>query len=93
MEMMADTIFLGFKIAVDSGCSHKIKKIDDPWKISYNKLRQHIKKQRHHFADKHSSSPNYGFFQQLCTDVRVGTQGRLSAEELMLSNCGAGEDA
>ena len=32
------------------------------------------------------------FFQQLCTDVRVGTQGRLSAEELMLSNCGAGED-
>ena len=25
-------------------------------------------------------------------DVRVGSQRRLSAEELMLSNCGAGED-
>ena len=25
-------------------------------------------------------------------DVRVGPQRRLSAEELMLSNCGAGED-
>ena len=26
-------------------------------------------------------------------DVRVGPQSRLSAEELMLSNCGAGEDS
>ena len=25
-------------------------------------------------------------------DVRVGPERRLSAEELMLSNCGAGED-
>ena len=61
VETMADIIFLGFKITVDSGCSHKIKKIDDPWKISYNKLRQHIKKQRHHFANKGPSSQGYGF--------------------------------
>jgi len=26
-------------------------------------------------------------------DVRVGSQRRLSAEELMLLNCGAGEDS
>ena len=26
-------------------------------------------------------------------DVRVGPQGRLSTEELMLSNCGVGEDS
>ena len=33
-------------------CSHKIKRqILAPWKKSYGKLRQHIKKQRHHFAD------------------------------------------
>ena len=25
---------------------------DTPWKKSYDKPRQHIKKQRHHFADK-----------------------------------------
>ena len=26
-------------------------------------------------------------------DVRIGPERRLSAEELMLSNCGAGEDS
>ena len=33
-----------------------------PWKKSYNKHRQHIKKQRHYFANKYPASPNYGFF-------------------------------
>ena len=28
-----------------------------------------------------------------CTDVRVGPWRRLSTKELMLSNCGAGEDS
>ena len=32
-----------------------------PWKESYNKPRKHIKKQRHHFADKGPSSQSYGF--------------------------------
>ena len=32
-----------------------------PWKKSYDKPRQHIKKQRHHFADKGPSSQSYGF--------------------------------
>ena len=31
------------------------------WKESYDKARQHIKKQRHHFADKGPSSQSYGF--------------------------------
>ena len=31
------------------------------WKKSYDQPRQHIKKQRHYFADKHSSSQSYGF--------------------------------
>ena len=31
------------------------------WKKSYDKHRQHIKKQRHHFADKGPSSQSYGF--------------------------------
>ena len=33
----------------------------DPWKKSYDKPRQHIKKQRHYFADKGPSSQSYGF--------------------------------
>ena len=32
-----------------------------PWKKSYGKPRQHIKKQRHHFANKGPSSQSYGF--------------------------------
>ena len=32
-----------------------------PWKESYDKSRQCIKKQRHHFADKGPSSQSYGF--------------------------------
>ena len=32
-----------------------------PWKKSYDKPRQHIKKQRHHLANKGPQSPSYGF--------------------------------
>ena len=32
-----------------------------PWKKSYDKPRQSIKKQRHHFADKGPCSQSYGF--------------------------------
>ena len=33
-----------------------------PWKESYNQSRQHIKKQRHYFADKDPYNQSYGFF-------------------------------
>ena len=32
-----------------------------PWKNSYGKLRQHIKKQRYHFPNNGPSSQSYGF--------------------------------
>ena len=32
-----------------------------PWKESYDKPSQSIKKQRYHFADKGPSSQSYGF--------------------------------
>ena len=34
---------------------------DTPWKKSYDQPRQHIKKQRHYFANKGPSSQGYGF--------------------------------
>ena len=46
VETVADFIFLGSKITVDSDCSHEIKTLA-PWKKSYDQPRQHIKKQRH----------------------------------------------
>ena len=51
VEAVADFIFLGSKITVDSDCSHEIKTLA-LWKESYDKARQCIKKQRHHFANK-----------------------------------------
>ena len=39
----------------------KKKKMLVPWKEGYDKPRQHIKKRRHHFADKGMYSQNYGF--------------------------------
>ena len=33
-----------------------------PWKESYDQTREHIKKQRHYFANKGPSSQGYGFF-------------------------------
>ena len=32
-----------------------------PWKESYDKPRQHIKKQRHYFAEKGPCNQRYGF--------------------------------
>ena len=41
---------------------HAAMKLKDaPWKYSYDKHRQCIKKQRYHFADKGPYSQNYGF--------------------------------
>ena len=48
MERVTDFIFLGCKITAEGDCSH-------------DKPRQHIKKQRHCFADKSPSSQGYGF--------------------------------
>ena len=57
-EKVADFIFLGSKIIADGDYSHEIK-TPVPWKKSYDKPRQHIKKQRHHFANKGPSSQSY----------------------------------
>ena len=51
VETVADLIFLGSKITADGDCSHEIKTLT-PWKEGYDQPRQHIKKQRHYFANK-----------------------------------------
>ena len=57
METVTDFNFLGSKITADGDCTMTLA----PWKKSYDKPRQHIKKKRHHFADKGPSIQNYGF--------------------------------
>ena len=45
METVTDLMFLGSKISVDGDCSQKRLA---PWKKSYDKPRQHMKKQRYY---------------------------------------------
>ena len=52
VETVADFILGGSKITADGDCSHE---------ISYDQPRQHIKKQRHYFANKGPSSQDYDF--------------------------------
>ena len=59
-EAVADFILEGSKITADDECSHEIKTLT-PWKKSYDQPRQHIKKQRHYFANKGLFSQSYGF--------------------------------
>ena len=56
VETESDFIFLGSKITADGDCSHEIKRC----LLLERKARQHIKKQRHYFANKGPSSQGYG---------------------------------
>ena len=60
VEAVTDFILLGSKITAHGDCSQEIKRLA-PWKKSYDKSRQCIKKQRHHFADKGPYSQSYSF--------------------------------
>ena len=61
LETVTDFIFLGSKITVDGKCSHEIKRCLLLGRKAITNLRQHIKKQRHHFANKGPYSQSYGF--------------------------------
>ena len=52
VEVVTDFLFLGSKITADGNCSHEIKRRLLFGKKSCDIPRQHIKKQRHHFANK-----------------------------------------
>ena len=60
MQIVTDFIFLGSKITANGDCSYKIKTLA-PWKKTYDKPREYIKKQKHYFANKGPSSQRYGF--------------------------------
>ena len=61
VDTVADFIFLGSKITADGDCSHEIKRRLLLGSKVMTNLGQHIKKQRHYFANKGPSSQGYGF--------------------------------
>ena len=61
VKTVSDFISWGSKITADGDCSHEIKRCLLLGNKSYDQPRQHIKKQRHYFANKGLSSQGYGF--------------------------------
>ena len=59
--MVTDFILGDFKITADGDCSHGIKRRLLLGRKVMTNPRQHIKKQRHYFANKGPSSQSYGF--------------------------------
>ena len=80
------------KITADSDCSHEIKRC----LLLGRKVMTNIdsifksRDQRHYFANKGPSSQGYGFSSG---HVWMWEWRKLNAEELMLLNCGVGEDS
>ena len=90
-----DKIFILFKVLLTvETTKHNGRTLKDtPWKKSYDKTRQHIKKQRHYLSNKCPYNQSYGLTSSFILVQQLDHKRRLSAEELMLSNCGAGEDS
>ena len=59
VEAVTDFLSLSTKISVGGDCSHERRRLL-PWKEGCDQPKQHIKKQRHHFADKGPHSQNCG---------------------------------
>ena len=59
-ETMKYFILRGSKMTADGACNHEIKRCLLLGR-NYDQPRQHIKKQRHYFANKGPSSQGYGF--------------------------------
>ena len=60
---------------------------------NYDQPRQHIKKQRYDFANKGPSSQSFGFSSFHVWMWELDHEESWGAEELMLLNCGVGEDS
>ena len=61
-----------------------------PWKKSYDKPRQHIKKQRHHFANK-GLMIKAMVFPVVLNGCESWTRRKTELRRMMLLKCGVGE--
>ena len=91
-EAVTDFIFLSSKITVDADCSHEIKRrLLLGRKVMTNLDR--ILKSRDITLPTKVRLVKAMVFPVVMMDVRVGLWRRLSSKELMLLNCGVGEDS
>ena len=81
-ETVSDVLFLGSKITPDGDYSHEIKRCI----LLGRKVMTNLDSI---FKSRYITLPTKVW----CMDVRVGLWRKLSTEELMLLNCGVGEDS
>ena len=92
LQTVTNFIFGGSKITADGDCSHEIKRHLPLGRKVMSNL-DSIVKGRDITLPTKVHLVRLWFFQWSCMDVKVGLYRRLSAEELMLLNCGVGEDS
>ena len=83
--------FFGLQITADGDCSHEIKTLLLLGRRVMTKLDSVLKSRDINLPTK-VLLVRLWFFQWSFMDVRSGLQRKLSAEELMLLNCGVEED-
>ena len=91
METVSDFILGGSKITADGDYSHEIKRRLLLGRKVMTNLDSILKSRDITLPRKVRLVK--AIFLWSCMDVRVGLGRRLSAEELMLLNCGVGEDS
>ena len=89
MKTLRNFIFGGSRITADGDCSHEIKRCLLFGRKVMTNLDSILKSRDITLPTK----SELWFFQWSCMDMRVGLYRKLSAEELMLLNCGVGEDS
>ena len=92
VETVSDFIFWGSKITADGDCSHEIKRCLFLGRKAVINL-DSILKSRDITLLRKVHIIKAMIFPVINMDVRVGLQRKLSTKELMLLNCGVGEDS
>ena len=93
VQTLADFIFGGSKITADGDCSHEIKRHLLLRRKVMTNLDSILKSRDITLSTEVRLVKDIWFFQWSCMDVRVGLYRKLSTGELMLLNCGVGEDS
>ena len=91
LETVTNYIFLGSKITADGDCNHEIKRHLLLGRKAMTNL-DSILKNRDITLPTKVRLVKAMVFPVVSMDVRVGLWRKLSTEELMLLNCGVGED-
>ena len=92
METVTDFMFLVSKITADGYCSHKIKRCVLLGRKAMTNLDRILKSRDITLPTKVHLVKAMAFL-VVMYGLRIGLLRKLSAEELMLLNCGVGEDS